>query len=179
MNAVIRPINYDDVADVASIHAASWRSAYRGILRDEFLDGDLVANRTEVWERRLSSLSTKHFGYLAVDAGQSIGFVFAFGEQDDKWGTLIDNLHVLPSHKGRGLGKRLLASLCVHASTALPDVALYLWVFEQNTVARKFYESMGGELVERTVTVAPGGGEVAEWRCVWPSAGRMLEVLNR
>ena len=44
-----------DAASVAALHAKSWRVAYRGILRDEFLDGDVVQNRVEVWEKRLTA----------------------------------------------------------------------------------------------------------------------------
>jgi len=149
------------------------------MLRDDFLDGDLGSNRASLWEQRLSPMPQEHFGYLAIEAEQPIGFAFAFGAHDPHWGTLVDNLHVLPRFKGRGLGKRLLADLCAHAHTAHPDAGLHLWVFEQNTAARGFYESLGGEPVERAVIQAPGGGEVAEWRYAWSSARRVLEALKR
>jgi ribosomal protein S18 acetylase RimI-like enzyme len=179
MNPIIRPINGNDIAAVASVHAASWRSAYRGILRDDFLDGDLDSNRVSLWEKRLSPLPPEHFGYLALEAEQPIGFAFAFGAHDPQWGTQIDNLHVLPRFKSRGLGRRLLAELCEHARAAHPHAGLYLWVYEQNTAARGFYESLGSEPVERVVIQAPGGGEVAEWRYAWPTATRALEALKR
>jgi len=34
-----------DEAAIARLHADSWRAAYRGILRDDFLDDTVVANR--------------------------------------------------------------------------------------------------------------------------------------
>jgi ribosomal protein S18 acetylase RimI-like enzyme len=179
VNTIIRPIDSNDVVAVASVHAASWRSAYRGILRDEFLDGDLVADRVALWAKRLSPLPQENFGYLAFEAEQPIGFAFAFGVHDPHWGTLVDNLHVLPRLKGRGLGKRLLVNLCERANAAHPNAGLYLWVYERNTAARGFYETLGGEPVERAVIQAPGGGEVAEWRYAWPSAKRGLEALER
>jgi ribosomal protein S18 acetylase RimI-like enzyme len=179
MTAVIRLITRTDVAAVASIHAASWRCAYRGILRDDFLDGDLDSNRMALWEKRLGSPSPKHFGYLALQEELPVGFAFAFGEHDKQWGTLIDNLHVLPGSKSRGFGKRLLANLCEHADVALSKACLHLWVYEKNMGARGFYDSLGGELVEHATITAPDGGKVAECRYVWPSAKRLLEALNR
>ena len=179
MNPIIRPINSNDIAAVAAVHAASWRSAYRGILRDDFLDGDLDADRVSLWKKRLSPLPQEHFGYLAFEAEQPIGFAFAFSAHDLVWGTLVDNLHVLPHVKGCGLGRRLLAELCAHAHAAHPAAGLFLWVYEQNTAARAFYERFGSEPVERAVIDAPGGGEVAAWRYAWPSANRALEALTR
>jgi GNAT superfamily N-acetyltransferase len=179
VNSIIRPINGNDVAAVASVHAASWRNAYRGILRDEFLDGALDLDRESLWKERLLPLPRNHFGYLAIEAEQAVGFAFAFGAHDTEWGTLVDNLHVLPSYKGRGLGKRLLASLCEHAYAVQPQAGVHLWVYEQNTAARGFYESIGGEPVERVVIQPPGGGEAAEWRYAWPNAKRVLEALKK
>jgi ribosomal protein S18 acetylase RimI-like enzyme len=179
VNTHIRPINSNDVVAVATVHATSWRSAYRGILRDEFLDGDLASDRLSLWEKRLSPLPQLHFGYLAFEAEQPVGFAFAFGAHDLRWGTLVDNLHVLPRCKGRGLGKQLLVNLCEHADATHPHAGLYLWVYEQNTAACGFYKSLGGEPVERAVIQAPGGGEVAEWRYAWPSAKLLLEALKR
>ena len=38
-----RPIVAPDAATIARIHATSWRSAYRGIVPDEYLDDDIDA----------------------------------------------------------------------------------------------------------------------------------------
>jgi GNAT superfamily N-acetyltransferase len=179
MNPIIRLINSNDVAAIAAVHAASWRSAYRGMLREDFLNGDLESNRVTLWEKRLSPLPSEHFGCLAIYDREPIGFAFAFAAYDPHWGTQVDNLHVLPAFKGRGLGKGLLANLCEYAHAAHPHIGVYLWVYEKNLAARAFYESLGGKPVERTVVQAPGGGEVAEWRYAWPSAMRILEVLKR
>ena len=44
----IRPIVATDGATVADLHTASWRSAYRGMLRDDYLDGDIATERRQV-----------------------------------------------------------------------------------------------------------------------------------
>jgi ribosomal protein S18 acetylase RimI-like enzyme len=179
MNPIIRPINSNDVAAIAAIHSASWRSAYRGMLREDFLNGDLESNRVQLWKKRLTLMPPEHFGYLAINSGEAIGFAFAFADYDPRWGTQVDNLHVLPNFKGQGLGKGLLTNLCEYAQATYPQSGLYLWVYEQNAAARAFYESLDGESVERAVVQAPGGGEVAEWRYAWPNAMRILAALRR
>jgi GNAT superfamily N-acetyltransferase len=41
---------------------------------------------------------------LAEADDRLMGFICAFGGHDPIWGSLIDNLHVHPSAKGKGLG---------------------------------------------------------------------------
>ena len=43
--------------------------------------------------------------------GEPVGFAFASLDEDPTWGTLLDNLHLLPSHQGTGIGRGLLAAV--------------------------------------------------------------------
>lgn len=56
----------------------------------------------------------------------------------------IDQLYVLPSHQGQGVGTALLDV----AKTA--EASLRLWTFQRNETARRFYEARGFVAVERT-----------------------------
>jgi GNAT superfamily N-acetyltransferase len=178
VSPLTRPIIGSDVASIAAIHAASWRSAYRGILRDEFLDGDILANRVALWEQRLAPCPPEHFGFIATVDDRPVGFTFAFGNCEPRWGTMIDNLHVLPNMKSKGLGRCLLTAVCKRALQVYPHAGLHLWVFEQNTAARRFYDRIGGQAVERVIVEVPGGGEGSEWLYVWPTANSMLAALD-
>lgn len=40
-----RQATIKDVAVIAELHAASWRQSYRGVLSDEYLARDVVADR--------------------------------------------------------------------------------------------------------------------------------------
>ena len=44
-----------DAEGIAALHADSWRRFYRGVYSDEFLDGDVLADRREVWASRLAT----------------------------------------------------------------------------------------------------------------------------
>lgn len=174
----IRSEETQDLNCLAAIHAASWRSAYRGMLRDDFLDGDLVSNRQSLWAKRLFPLSSLNFGYLAFIGNKAAGFCFGFGSADPRWGTQLDNLHVLPECKGQGLGRALLSAFAGAAQDRHPQEGLYLWVYEGNRNARGFYESLGARPAEQATIEAPGGGQVVEWRYVWHSPKELLESLR-
>jgi GNAT superfamily N-acetyltransferase len=167
-----------DASVVAAIHTASWRDAYRGLLRDEYLDFDVAADRLSVWTERMQLLDSDGFGFIAEADGTPIGFTFLQGAHDAHWGTLLDNIHVLPGFTGRGIGRLLIEAAAEAAVRRHPGVPLYLWVFEQNVRARRFYAWLGGHESECVVQPAPGGGTLPECRVVWDDPARLLQTLR-
>ena len=174
----IRPIVGSDAATVAGLHAASWQSAYRGMLRDEYLDADVGRDRLQVWTERLAKPVDGQFGFIAESDGGAVGFVFLCGGADTRWGTLVDNLHVLPDVKGRGIGRTLLEAAADETWRRLPDDRIHLFVFEANAAARRFYASIGGREVERGIVEPPGGGSQVHWRVAWEDATHLLAALR-
>ncbi len=59
----------------------------------------------------------------------------------DGWAGLF-GLHVLPTHRDRGLGRRLTDAALAYAS-GMGASAMYLQVTEDNSAARRLYESAG------------------------------------
>lgn len=158
-----------DAAPIAQLHAASWQSAYRGVLRDDFLDGPVLANRRELWRARLSPpLALDQIVLLEDHAGQIQGFACAFLDADPEWGTLLDNLHVLPDLKGRGLGRRLMCEIARRVLQHNSCLRLHLWAYEQNLEARRFYERLGGETTALVDEQAPDGSHLNAVRYCWP-----------
>ena len=50
---VIRDVRSEgDANAIAAVHAESWRTAYRGILSDAYLDGPIDAERRRLWRAR-------------------------------------------------------------------------------------------------------------------------------
>ncbi len=164
----IRPITVGDTDGIARLHAESWRDAYRGILADAYLDGDILRERQSHWRARLEDLTAGQFGFLAILDSAAVGFAFAFLHADERWGTNLDNLHVRPTVRGGRIGTRLPHAVTSHVLTHHAGEGLYLWVYELNTRTRAHYERLGAQQIERAVIAAPGGGTVAEWRYAWP-----------
>ena len=153
-----RPIVAPDATTIARIHATSWRSAYRGILPDEYLDDDIDADRLTYWRRRLSAPAERDVGVLALQDGAPVGFGFAVRDDDEHWGSMLDNLHVLPEHKGHGLGRSLMRELVAQLAEAGTAAGLYLWVYEANAGACRFYERLGAVRLNAEVVDTAGGG---------------------
>ena len=162
----------EDAPALAALHVESWRSAYRGMLPDAYLDGPIVDERLAFWQRRMAELEPNHSRVLkAVMEQQLAGFACILLDVDPTWGARIENLHVRPSLKGHGIGGRLFDDAMEWARAVRPDRPVHLWVLEQNLPARRFYERRGGRVADsKTIEVVPEV-HVAEVRYVWP-AGR-------
>ncbi|MEX2246272.1 MAG: GNAT family N-acetyltransferase [Dehalococcoidia bacterium] len=175
----LREARPDDVAAIARLHAESWRTAYRGIYRDAYLDGDVFEDRMKVWTERFAAPAENQFLLLATEGDDLLGFACSYGAHDERWGTLVDNLHVRPGLHRRGIGRRLLAASAAWSRERYPDAPLHLWVLEKNTNARAFYERLGGQPHEAVTSEPPGGGSIVGWRYVWPSLDPLLDRTNR
>jgi GNAT superfamily N-acetyltransferase len=164
----IRAAGLADADAIAQLHAHSWQTAYRGILSDEFLQGPLHENRRVLWHTRLTAPDRADQYVLVEEQGGAIrGFACAFLEADPEWGCLLDNLHVVPDLKGKGLGRLLMSAVAQRVLSANPYGRLHLWAYEQNLAARRFYEHLGGINTLRQAELALDGTEVNAVRYCW------------
>ncbi|MGE5157357.1 MAG: GNAT family N-acetyltransferase [Gemmatimonas sp.] len=167
---IIRPATEADAAAIAAIHAASWRDAYAHILAAEFLSGDVEDDRRAVWSQRLRDQPSAQLVNIAFDpAGRARAFVCSYCDVDPVWGSLIDNLHVLPQARGQGIGERLLRAAVAQLSERASGFGLHLWVFEANVAGLRFYTRMGGRVVERDYSRIPAAGGKPVLRVHWPT----------
>ncbi|MFB9238791.1 GNAT family N-acetyltransferase [Plantactinospora siamensis] len=179
----LRSATVADADRVAALHADSWRRHYRGAYADAFLDGDVVADRRAVWSARLA-VPAGTATILAERDDRLVGFIHAVLDQDPRWGTLIDNLHVGHGHQRAGVGRRLLARCADAAAAGAAQPGLYLWVLRQNAAALAFYRRCGGVPVETAPVPPPGGhpdrlnGSPERLRMAWPDASRLSDALG-
>ncbi len=138
----LRPATRDDAAAIASLHAASWRASYQGILPDDYLRDEVGAERAAYWH---DALQAGKYGciWLALADRQPVAFIAVQYAADPDYDAVIENLHVLPGHKSRGLGRRLIAR-AVETLEQEEMTSVSLRVFDDNTAAIAFYERLGG-----------------------------------
>lgn len=179
-----------DAERIAMLHADSWRRHYRGAYSDAYLDGDVLTERRTIWAGRLTApgdsvtiVAEEAEAGHGESAGRPLtGFVHVIFDQDERWGSLIDNLHVVHDRKRSGVGRVLMSRAAEAVADRASGRSLYLWVLEQNVSAQGFYSALGGVRGERLPTSAPGGdhsrlsGTPHKLRIAWPDAASLLKV---
>lgn len=165
---IIRSAVPADAAAIAAIHCESWRDAYAGLLDPAYLAGPVEADRHAVWADRFSNSPPTQTVLLAETvSGEAAGFVCLFRDHDRRWGSLIDNLHVRPVLRGRSIGEQLLRAAVAPLGA---DEAFHLWVFEANAGGVRFYQRLGGRVVERAPDDMPAARGAPILRMAWQSA---------
>ena len=152
---IVRIATSDDAPVIAGIHANSWRRHYRGMYSDAYLDGDLDAERLAAWTERLAR-DERYVTLVAEVDGVPVGFAHVGLDGDPEWGAHVDNLHVVHSAQGRGIGSLLLDRVAKIVMERRPGSGIFLWVLEQNEAARDFYVAKKGILRGSELSPAPG-----------------------
>jgi len=154
----LRSATFEDTAAIAKLHADSWRFAYRGALRDAFLDLEADDDRQKLWTDRFSKPPVNQEIVVATDGTALLGFASLYLDQDPTYGSFLNNLHVRSDALRRGIGRRLLSrvrELCLARASNSP---LYLWVVSSNARAQAFYGRQGAQVVGTENWNPPGGG---------------------
>ena len=128
----------DDFEAIGDIYAQSWKSAYQGIVAQEYLDA-LIGGQ---WASVLCD--RKYDSYVVLEDGKYIGTSVVGASRDEKltgWGELI-TIYLLPEYFGRGYAEPLI-HCAVKALREMGCMNVYLWTLEENTRARRFYEKHG------------------------------------
>jgi GNAT superfamily N-acetyltransferase len=162
MTVAIRPATLADVPALARVHIASWQTAYRGILPDDWLDRMMegLPRRIERWETGMRTPESPGAQSFVAEDGTAgiIGFVGGGAARDARVGFTgeLFAIYLLAEHRRHGLG-RILFRRCVEHIRALGHLDMMLWVLEANHGSRRFYEAMGGAPIPgatKEVTIA-------------------------
>ena len=142
MDVKIRQATLEDVKTISNIYALSWKSAYKGIVPQEYLD-ELAC---DFWLSSFQNWLNNNIltAQLIYENEMPLGCI-AYGKARDvkftDWGEIV-SIYLLPDHFRKGYGQKLLKA-------ALIDMKrkgyknCYLWVLKENAPARDFYECNG------------------------------------
>lgn len=157
----ILQITKDIASDVSHIYAYSWKTAYKDIVPQKYLD-ELSVER---WTPLLQDSPYTGFVLKVNDefvATSSISL--ARDETMSGWGEII-SIYVLPQYFNQGYGRSLFS----YSVKQLYDKGfknIYLWVLEENIQARSFYERHGFFHNGDKTAINIGGKELIEVRYV-------------
>jgi ribosomal protein S18 acetylase RimI-like enzyme len=154
----IRRATRSDLQSIAAIHIESWKDAYSGILPAEFLavrvDHDLAKHWSEIEIHNEDIV-------LVAEEDALVGFIAVWCRPN----PFIDNLHVKPSHRCNKIGSALMKAAAKELIRKGYKTC-YLWVFESNEKALRFYERFGGMQKEQAMKTV-FGYEVLNRKIEW------------
>jgi GNAT superfamily N-acetyltransferase len=175
MNALqIRDAHPDDFKNIGALHAISWLTTYRGLIPDSYLNDQLEEERRKYWKEKLLSLQPREFVLVAEDEGSLCGFVAVLDKPENGYDALIDNLHVRPDVKGKGIGGKLLNAVAKRLKET-GRTTVYLWVLNGNDAAAAFYLAKGATAADEGTGIF-GGHVVGERRYAWNSLDPLMEM---
>ncbi|WP_405061463.1 GNAT family N-acetyltransferase [Kribbella sp. NBC_01505] len=140
-----------DLLGAAEARVASWRTAFAGLVPQDFLDAMDAQAIAASWAKSIAAGRSRI--HVAVVDGQVIGYAGVGPERDPQAPANTGELYALfvhPDHWGTGAGRALTdAALADLRRTGC--VAVWLWVLEGNTRGRRFYARYGfTETADRT-----------------------------
>ena len=171
---LIRHARPADGAAIAALRAESWQAAYAGIIRADVLAGwtgkQIITQTAEsiTAERWQIMIVAETAGQRAGGEAEIVGFA-ASGPERAKGGMPAGGgpgqaarielyaIYVAPAHWSSGTGRALLAEELEQARSAGFE-RMSLWVLDENSRARRFYEGAGFAATgDRLVTTELGG----------------------
>jgi ribosomal protein S18 acetylase RimI-like enzyme len=162
---IFRKAKLSDAQGIAKVHVDCWRTTYKNIIPNEFLDNLSYDQRTDIWIKNISN--EQNYVFVAEnDEGHIIGFADGGKRETNKIDQSGDltSIYILQEYQGMGIGKKLVQQLFSKLDE-LGYKTIFVEVLEDNK-SRFFYESLGAEWL-RTEKIKIAGVElnllVYEW----------------
>ena len=184
----IRRARPADAVAIGAVHVAAWRSAYPGILPDDFLAKLSVPRQAAHYDSAIRGGVGVHVatasGRDLPDHGAGwpggsrvIGFVTAARSRQPRLAEgEIETLYMLDDWRERGLGRLLLGAAAAHLA-ALGCRSVFLWVLRDNP-SRWFYQHLGGRAAAEGETHV-AGQTLAQLAFVWDPIERLVAATSR
>ena len=156
-NIIIRNMKKEDIPKVVDIQINGWKTAYKGIVDDEYLNSLDKDARIQKIEK-----SYLKYGFIVAEyQGEVAGFANYIDNNDftaeiQTADCELSAIYVEPSLKHRGIGTKLFEY--VKKELIRKDKSkMVLWCLNDNIPSKKFYEKMGGDIIgERVIKIGKG-----------------------
>jgi ribosomal protein S18 acetylase RimI-like enzyme len=181
----IRRARPADAAAIGAVHVATWRSAYAGVLPDEYLSGLSALRHASGYQQAIADRRDGHALFVAVasgpdappghdgrEGGMVVGFVSGGRARRPGFGDgEVETLYVLDDFRDCGVGRRLMRAMAAHLA-AVGCRSVMLWVLEANPT-RWFYQRLGGRPVARE-SIAFAGQSLDQLAFAWDPIDTLL-----
>jgi len=147
-SAMVRVAAPADAPAIARVRIDAWRSTYRGMIPDAYLDGMSVVESEAHWRRILQAVPGRFSVFVAVEGEEVVGFAAGHMLDPPKLGcdAELSAIYLTADRRRTGIGRRLAGTVAA-AQRGHGATALLTWVIAGNRPARAFYEALGAELL--------------------------------
>ena len=144
---IIRKNELRDQEQMARIKVDGWRNAYDKIVSSKYLKQLDYQRQTE---RYIASFEEyKDLVLVAVKDEEVLGYS-CFNPIALKYESELVSLYIKPEYLNKGIGTSLFKETAKELES-LGKHNMIVWCFKDNLNARKFYESLGGKVVEEKI----------------------------
>ena len=171
---LIRYATIEDAAAIARVHTESWRSAYRGIVPDHYLDSIDVEEWAERHRRNMAESSDGLVAHVAEVQSEVVGWAVGGPnhETESAYSGELYTIYLLPEYQRLGIGLKLVVAT-VDWLVESGFNSIMVWVLAENRPARRFYEALGGEYIqEKQITI--GGVALPEVAYGWKDLASLV-----
>jgi len=148
MAIVIRQATVQDAPAIARVRIDSWRTTYRGLVPDAYLDAMRLEDSVELWNRVLTAGANTTSVFVAESDGEVVGFAAGNMIEEVRYDldAELSAVYVRREFQHAGTGRRLVSAVA-RAQRAHGATGLIVWVIAENKPARAFYEGLGARLL--------------------------------
>jgi len=147
MKIQIRKAVVEDAKGIAKVHIDSWRSTYKGIVSDDFLEKLNMESKMEHWREIIGKPVDEYQVFVAKGEKKIMGFIDGGKNREDTDGydAELYAFYLLEEAQKKGIGREMLRKLAEELRSG-GFSSLIVWVLKDNP-SRIFYEKMGGVYV--------------------------------
>ncbi|MCZ2259539.1 GNAT family N-acetyltransferase [Sporosarcina sp. G11-34] len=167
---LIRRADIEDALGIAKVHVDSWRTTYKGIVPETFLESLSYDEKEQMWKKG----TTVNYVHIAENEnGQVIGFSAGGKERTGKYEMYTGELYaiyLLEGYQGKGIGRLLVQPVVDDLKYKKLD-SMLIWALEDNPACR-FYEALGGKKIDteeieiagkKLKEIAYGWDDISDW----------------
>lgn len=171
----IRKANVYDAIDIARVHIDAWRSTYRNILSEDFLEELSFDKRKKIW---LNKLENSHGIYVAENIdGKVVGFIDSGAQRRDdyEYQGEIYAVYILDEYQNHRVGSELMYR-AVKNMIEKEYSNLIIWMLDGGP-ANYFYKKIGGDLRHSRIDII-GGKKYKLNGYVWYDINELHDILE-
>ncbi|MDQ0159975.1 ribosomal protein S18 acetylase RimI-like enzyme [Alkalibacillus salilacus] len=173
---MIREAEYQDAYAIGIVHVESWKTTYKNIIPDDFLDNMSYERRNDKWKDNIAQ--NDQYVFVAENDDREIVGFGSCGKRDkntvENAGDLT-TIYLLEEYQGRGIGKELFKQLFLQFNE-LRYNRVFVEVLEGNDACR-FYEHYGAKLI-KSEQVKIGGAELNLLTYEWEDVDDVISKLT-